>query len=97
MRYTQSSLLENAESMALSGQMSAQPDLLHLVYSDGLASVSVFIEKKQVGGKHLQGAATMGAVNAFGNSVEDYFVTVVGEVPEKTVRSMAQSAVRISQ
>lgn len=97
MRYTQSSLLENAESMALSGQISAQPDLLHMVYSDGLASVSVFIEKKQGGEKHLQGAATMGAVNAFGNSVEGYFVTVVGEVPEKTVRSMAQSAVRISQ
>ncbi|MBT8119498.1 MAG: MucB/RseB C-terminal domain-containing protein [Gammaproteobacteria bacterium] len=97
MRYTQSSLLENAESMALSGHMSAKPDLLHLVYSDGLASVSVFIEKKQSGEKHLQGAANMGAVNAYGNSVEEYFVTVVGEVPEKTVRSMAQSAVKISQ
>lgn len=95
MRYTQSSLAENAESQGQTGQMSAKPDLLHLVYSDGLASVSVFIEKKQDGEKHLQGAATMGAVNAFGNSVEDYFVTVVGEVPEKTVRSMAQSAVKI--
>jgi len=97
MRYTQSSLLANVESTKQSGQASAQPDLLHMVYSDGLASVSVFIEKKQGNEVHLQGAATMGAVNAFGNSVDDYFVTVVGEVPEKTVRSMAQSAVRVEQ
>lgn len=97
MRYTQSSLLANAESMKQSGEAIAQPDLLHMVYSDGLASVSVFIEKKQDSAAHLQGAATMGAVHAFGNSVDDYFVTVVGEVPEKTVRAMAQSAVRIEQ
>ncbi len=67
------------------------PDLLHLVFSDGLASVSIFIEKNQGLKKHLQGAASMGAVNAFGLSVGDYFVTAVGEVPIKTVESMAQS------
>jgi sigma-E factor negative regulatory protein RseB len=95
MRYTQSSMAENAESQNQTGRAMAKPDLLHLVYSDGLASVSVFIENRQNGKKHLQGAATMGAVNAFGHSVEDYYVTVVGEVPEKTVRSMAKSAVKI--
>ncbi len=95
MRYTQSSMAENAESQNQTGRVMANPDLLHLVYSDGLASVSVFIENRQNGKKHLQGAATMGAVNAFGHSVEDYYVTVVGEVPEKTVRSMAKSAVKI--
>ena len=72
-----------------------KPNLLHLVYSDGLASVSVFIEKNQGADEHLQGASTMGAVNAFGNSVDDFFVTVVGEVPFKTVQSMAQSTVRL--
>ncbi len=71
------------------------PDLLHLVYSDGLASVSVFIEKDQGEGKHLQGSSSMGAVNAFGQSVGDYFVTVVGEVPVKTVQLMAQSTVEL--
>jgi len=77
------------------GEKKAQLDLLHLVYSDGLASVSVFIEKNQGSEKHLQGASSMGAVNAFGNSVGDYFVTVVGEVPVKTVQSMAQSTVKL--
>jgi len=90
MRYSRSSAIQNAENPG-----SRQPDLLHLVYSDGLASVSVFIEKNQGEEKHLQGASTMGAVNAFGNSVDDYFVTVVGEVPVKTVRSMAQSTVKL--
>ena len=95
MRYTQSSIAENTESQGQTGRVRAKPDLLHLVYSDGLASVSVFIENRQNGEKHLQGAANMGAVNAFGHPVEDYYVTVVGEVPEKTVRSMAKSAVKI--
>ncbi len=71
------------------------PDLLHLVFSDGLASVSIFIEKNQRLKKHLYGAVSMGAVNAFGHSVGDYFVTVVGEVPAKTVESMARSTVKL--
>lgn len=69
-------------------------ELLHLVYSDGLASVSIFIEQNRGNGNHLQGASSMGAVNAFGTSVDDYYVTVVGEVPFKTVQSMARSTVQ---
>ena len=74
---------------------SSSPDLLHLVYSDGLASVSVFIEKKLGNEKRKKGASSMGAVNAFAHVVDDYFVTVVGEVPVKTVQSMAQSTVKL--
>jgi sigma-E factor negative regulatory protein RseB len=70
-------------------------DLLHMVYSDGLASVSVFIEKNRGAESHLNGAASMGAVNAFGQSINGYFVTVVGEVPATTVQVMAQSTVKL--
>lgn len=87
MRYSQPSVAKLPET--------ASPDLLHMVYSDGLASVSVFVEIKQGAEKHLQGASSMGAVNAFGQEVEDYFVTVVGEVPAKTVQLMAQSTVKL--
>jgi sigma-E factor negative regulatory protein RseB len=87
MRYSQPSVAKLSEA--------AVPDLLHMVYSDGLASVSVFIEIKQGAEKHLQGASSMGAVNAFGHEVEDYFVTVVGEVPAKTVQLIAQSTVKL--
>lgn len=68
-------------------------DLLHLVYSDGLASVSVFIEKNNGADDHMRGASMMGAINAFGAPLANYFVTVVGEVPLKTVQLMAQSTV----
>ena len=71
-----------------------QPDLLHLVYSDGLASVSVFIKKSIEAESHFEGASSMGAINAYGTFVDDYFVTVVGVVPVTTVQTMAQSAVK---
>lgn len=92
MRYSQPAIAHNNNLLE-----KVPPDLLHMVYSDGLASVSVFIEKKQEGAKHLDGALTMGAVNAFGNAIGDYFATVVGVVPVKTVQSMAQSLVKIER
>lgn len=67
---------------------------MHLVYSDGLASVSVFIEPDSKGYHHLEGASTMGALNAFGTRVDDFYVTVMGEVPASTVTQIAQSTRR---
>jgi sigma-E factor negative regulatory protein RseB len=100
MRYSQAlaavrSHSSAADSSEIASSKTSPPDLLHLVYSDGLASVSVFIEKHKSIEKHLLGVASMGAVNAFGRSVDDYFVTVVGEVPVKTVESMAQSTAKL--
>ena len=62
----------------------------HLVFSDGLATLSVFIEP---GGDapNLTGESRMGAVNAFGRSYDDYHVTVVGEVPIETLRRVGDS------
>jgi sigma-E factor negative regulatory protein RseB len=98
MRYIRGSAEAASEGDASANSVSASdaPDLQHLVYSDGLASVSVFIEKNKGDGKHLRGASSMGAVNAFGSSVGDFFVTVVGEVPEKTVQLIAQTTVKMS-
>lgn len=62
----------------------------HLLYSDGLATVSVFIEKNSGEGL-LMGASSLGAMNAFGVSLEGHHVTVVGEVPVQTVRQIAES------
>jgi sigma-E factor negative regulatory protein RseB len=84
-------------SSADNTQDSTPTDLLHLVYSDGLASVSVFIEANRGGTSHLQGSASMGAVNAFGKAHDGYFTTVVGEVPAKTVQLIAQSMVKPSR
>ncbi len=64
----------------------------HWLYSDGLASVSVYIEKAQGGGEEdYQGMTHRGALNAYGTMVEGHYVTVVGEVPMKTVEMIGES------
>lgn len=96
MRYSQPMVINNVakNESDVSNDNERVTDLLHLVYSDGLASVSVFIKKNLEEENHYEGISSMGAINAFGNFVDDYFVTVVGVVPVNTVQLMAQSAVR---
>lgn len=66
----------------------------HLVYSDGLAAVSVFIEPKNAKSRRpMIGATGMGAVHAFGTMVSGHQVTVVGEVPVATVELIGNSIV----
>lgn len=63
------------------------------VYSDGIATVSVFIEASADGKKSLSGTSRMGAVSAFGTVIDGHQVTVVGEVPLDTVRTIGESLV----
>ena len=60
-----------------------------MVYTDGLASLSVFIEKQT--GQTQQGKTSMGAVNGFIRLLNNYSVTAIGEVPAVTVRLIAES------
>lgn len=61
------------------------------VYSDGMSSVSVFIEPSRTKHGHFKGHSKMGAVNAYGAVVDDYFVTVVGQAPQHTVEKIGHS------
>lgn len=64
----------------------------HLVYTDGLAAVSVFIEKgAREGAGTPEGASRMGALNILGRPLDSHQVTVVGEVPPKTVTLIGNS------
>jgi len=65
----------------------------HLVFSDGLASVSVFVEmgRSSAGEVSPDDAATLGTSSAFSTSVQGYRVTAVGEVPPETVRVIARA------
>ncbi len=65
----------------------------HLIFSDGLAAVSVFVEKVQEEAGPSVGRATrqMGAVHAYGKVVQGHQVTVVGEVPAATVNMIGRS------
>ena len=70
-------------------------ELDHFVFSDGLASLSVYVEKSgpEAG---LRGASQMGAVNAYGHETAGHQVTVVGQVPALAVQKIA-TAIRPAQ
>ena len=63
----------------------------HMTYSDGMSSVSVFIEKHIPEKMALEGVSSMGAVNAYGLPINNFHVTAIGEVPVATVRMIAES------
>jgi len=63
----------------------------HLVFSDGIASVSVFIEPLAKSKRPKKGHMLMGSTNMCANVIDGHQVVVVGEVPEKTVRSIAHA------
>ncbi len=62
----------------------------HMVFSDGLASVSVFVEPADRVQSPLEGRSRRGAVNAYGRVAGEHQITVVGEVPADTVRLIAE-------
>ena len=69
----------------------------HQVYTDGLAAVSVFIEKINKHSRRQQtimGLNSMGAIHAYGRVIKGHQVTVVGHVPADTVRKIAQTIAR---
>jgi sigma-E factor negative regulatory protein RseB len=69
----------------------------HLVFSDGLASVSVFVEPKpqpSAAGQPAVTATTMtrlGSSSALSTEVDGHKVTAIGEVPPETVRAITRS------
>ncbi|MGA8259385.1 MAG: MucB/RseB C-terminal domain-containing protein [Arenicellales bacterium] len=65
----------------------------HYVYSDGLASVSVFVQAIDKGDHRarINGINKMGAVHAFGREINGHQITVVGEVPSQTVDLIGMS------
>lgn len=80
--------LKNTHTQLLS---SSRMPVRHAVYSDGLAMVSVFVEERAADVPPLQGYSAMGAVNAFSRMDASHQITVVGEVPQSTVRRIAAS------
>jgi sigma-E factor negative regulatory protein RseB len=60
----------------------------HMVFTDGIASVSVFVEPR-ASGTPLQGPSRLGSSSAFSTVIDGHQVTAVGEVPPNTVRFIA--------
>lgn len=61
----------------------------HIVYSDGLSAVSIFIEP--ISDKTAPGLSNHGAVNVYTRVLADHQVTVLGEVPQATVMQIGDA------
>jgi sigma-E factor negative regulatory protein RseB len=61
----------------------------HLVYSDGLVSISVFVEPMPA--QPSIGPSQQGGLNGYSVKVDDHLVTALGEAPVATVRQIANS------
>lgn len=62
-----------------------------MVYSDGLAAVSVFIEPMEGRREVRTGLANIGAIHIYTREVADHMVTVVGEAPAVSVQRIADA------
>ncbi|MCF8177063.1 MAG: MucB/RseB C-terminal domain-containing protein [Sulfuritalea sp.] len=72
------------------------PESLHVVFSDGLASISVFIES---GGAldEANKVTTVGPVNVYRRQLGAYRLVVMGEVPALAVKQLAEGIERRSR
>jgi sigma-E factor negative regulatory protein RseB len=66
----------------------------HVVLSDGLASVSVFIEPRSPQTEAMRGLAKVGAAFAYSRDLDGHQVTAVGEVPAATVEAIAEAVTK---
>ena len=78
------------------GEPSAKPGTLPMqwVFSDGLASVSLFVERFDPQRHDRERVAALGATHTLTQRVGDHWLTAMGEVPVATLRQLAQSLER---
>lgn len=63
----------------------------HIVLSDGLAAVSVFIEPLANRQSEAAGLARQGAINVYTRRLGEHWITVVGETPPDSVKYFANA------
>jgi sigma-E factor negative regulatory protein RseB len=73
------------QPLAMDGQV------VHLVYSDGIAAVSVYIEPVDAEAHLSMGLSKMGTTHAYSQQLETLVVTALGDVPAATVRMIGES------
>lgn len=65
-------------------------EAVHMVFTDGLAAISVFIEPVGDGSQTGLGPLSSGAINIYKRSVGGHLVTALGEAPEAAVRRVGE-------
>lgn len=66
----------------------------HLVFSDGLGVLSMFIEPQDAPTHSLHGLSAEGAISVYARLVDGYTVTTMGEVPNRALIETGNSATR---
>jgi sigma-E factor negative regulatory protein RseB len=69
-------------------------DTMQWIFSDGLATVSLFVEPFDRKRHTQEGIWSMGATQTLAKRLEDWWLTAVGEVPAGTLRVFAQQIER---
>lgn len=85
-------LLSNPETADAKGGKAVSGgtrEVSQIIFSDGLATVSVFVEAAAAG--RTEGALHQGAMNIFSKRQGSFWLTIVGEVPSATIRRIANS------
>lgn len=76
--------------MELKRTLGGAPDVGHIVLSDGMASISVFIEASGQRPVHPE-LSRQGAINVYIRQMGGHRITVVGEAPVDSVRYVARA------
>jgi len=84
----------NAAFGATDARVASPDGTLQWIFSDGLASVSLFVENFDPRRHSHEGFMAMGATQSLSQHVSDWWVTVVGEVPPQTLKAFAQALER---
>jgi len=66
----------------------------HLIFSDGLSVLSLFVEPVDPGVQRLRGLSAEGAIGAYAREVDGYSVTTMGEVPNMALIETGNSVQR---
>lgn len=69
----------------------AVPGAEHLIYSDGLANVSIYIEPRTEDSPNAETMAGRGTLNVYTHIENDWRITALGDVPIATVTAMGRS------
>ena len=78
---------EGVRAMGAPGQR-----VTHLLFSDGVATISVFIEN--AGASEPLGMTQQGAVNVYRRQIQESVVTVLGQTPPQTLKMIAEAVAR---
>jgi sigma-E factor negative regulatory protein RseB len=68
--------------------------VMQWIFSDGLASLSLFVESYDPKRHTQEGVFASGATHTLLRRVQDWWLTAVGEVPPQTLKAFAQNLER---